>query len=104
MKQHDALLETSDAGQVEKTAWSRADRPSISASEVGNYTYCARAWWLKRVGRVTPQSSQLEAGKAAHAAAGVIAVRAARAERTVRSLGWLLLVLACGLAWALLAQ
>jgi CRISPR/Cas system-associated exonuclease Cas4 (RecB family) len=28
--------------------------PIIRASEVGEYVYCARAWWLRRVGGLEP--------------------------------------------------
>ena len=28
--------------------------PIIRASEMGEYVYCARAWWLRRVGGLEP--------------------------------------------------
>jgi CRISPR/Cas system-associated exonuclease Cas4 (RecB family) len=28
--------------------------PIIRASELGEYVYCARAWWLRRVGGLEP--------------------------------------------------
>ncbi len=43
----------------------------IQASEVGLYTYCARAWWLNRVAGYQPVNrAALEAGGEAHRAHG----------------------------------
>ena len=33
---------------------SRQRLPIIRASEVGEYVYCARAWWLRRVAGLEP--------------------------------------------------
>ncbi|MEO6062812.1 MAG: hypothetical protein ABIQ99_12815 [Thermoflexales bacterium] len=42
-------------------------RRIIRASELGQYAYCARAWWLQRVAGVAPTNNQdLAAGTAAH--------------------------------------
>lgn len=39
----------------------------IKASEIGEYVYCHRAWWLRRNYDVRPQNSQeLQAGTAYH--------------------------------------
>jgi len=39
----------------------------IRASELGQYAYCARAWWLQRIAGVAPTNTQdLAAGTAAH--------------------------------------
>ena len=39
----------------------------IRASELGQYAYCARAWWLGRVLGYRPTNlERLEAGEAAH--------------------------------------
>ena len=47
------------------------DNRIIRASEVGLYTYCARAWWLGRVEGYRPvNQAALEAGKSAHQAHG----------------------------------
>jgi hypothetical protein len=44
-----------------------ADR-FIRASEVGEYVFCARAWWLGRVvGRVRENPGELALGRARHA-------------------------------------
>ena len=43
----------------------------IRASELGQYLYCAQAWWLGRVEGIRPSNvRQLEAGSAAHAQHG----------------------------------
>jgi CRISPR/Cas system-associated exonuclease Cas4 (RecB family) len=62
----------------------------IRASEVGEYVYCARAWWLRRVEGLEPAGS-------ARRAAGV--VQHTRYARIVR-LSRLLLFAAAGLLLA----
>jgi CRISPR/Cas system-associated exonuclease Cas4 (RecB family) len=43
----------------------------IRASEVGEYVYCARAWWLRRVAGVEPAGRERrELGTALHARHG----------------------------------
>jgi hypothetical protein len=43
-----------------------ADR-FVRASEIGEYAYCARAWWLGRVlGRERENPRELAAGRARH--------------------------------------
>ncbi len=45
--------------------------PMIRASEVGDYVYCARSWWLRRVAGEEPEGrGRREAGTAMHAAHG----------------------------------
>ncbi len=39
--------------------------PVLSASEIGQYTYCANAWYLQRCGHV-PDSPALEHGTQVH--------------------------------------
>jgi len=39
----------------------RPDRPDITASDVGDYTFCGRSWWLRRQ----------QAGLQSHARAGL---------------------------------
>ena len=45
----------------------------ISASELGEYAYCRRAWWLRAVKGVTTaeQGSRFQAGHGAHRRHGV---------------------------------
>jgi hypothetical protein len=39
----------------------------IRASEIGQYNFCAKAWWLGSIEGVSPSNlSQLQAGTAAH--------------------------------------
>jgi hypothetical protein len=45
--------------------------PLIRASEVGEYVYCRRAWWLRHVrGLASANTRALAAGAAAHARHG----------------------------------
>ncbi|HMQ31368.1 MAG TPA: hypothetical protein PKD53_11605 [Chloroflexaceae bacterium] len=71
---------------------------TIRASEVGEYVYCARAWWLRRVAGEEPEGRERrEAGVAMHEAHG----------RAVTLSGWAVglgaLMLAAGLLLLLLA-
>jgi len=71
----------------------------IRASEVGQYVYCARAWWLQHVQGYQPQDRRaLEAGLERHREHG----RLVAGYRRLQLLGYLLLVLALLLAIALL--
>ncbi len=38
----------------------------ISASEIGNYLFCQRAWWYRLHGAVNSQQDIMDAGTAAH--------------------------------------
>lgn len=43
----------------------------IRASEIGEYAYCARAWWLRRVkGRSSANVASMQRGQARHRAHG----------------------------------
>jgi hypothetical protein len=66
----------------------------IDASEVGEFVYCAKAWYLKRCGEV-PQGSQLEEGVVFHKEHGATVSRAARLRKAgqwLAFIGFLLLV------------
>lgn len=72
--------------------------PTIRASEVGEYVYCARAWWLRRVAGEEPEGHERRAtGVAMHARHG----------RAVALSGWAMLLgglaLGAGLLLLLLA-
>jgi hypothetical protein len=61
----------------------------IRASEIGQYVYCAHAWWLGSIeGLPSSRQQEMATGEAAHARHG----------RAVRTLLWL-----NGLAYVLLA-
>jgi hypothetical protein len=63
----------------------------IRASEVGRYTFCARAWWLGAVqGLPSAHWREMAAGQTAHLRHG----RRVRASVTLRWLAYLLLALA----------
>ena len=70
----------------------------ISASELGEYAYCRRAWWLRAVRGVTSEThgDRFSAGHAAHR-------RHAWSLWWARALGWLAVLLfvvsALALAW-----
>jgi CRISPR/Cas system-associated exonuclease Cas4 (RecB family) len=73
----------------------------IRASEIAQYTYCARAWWLGRVqGHRSENLEAMRAGTARHRAHG----RVVRGYQVLRSGALALLVLAALLlvAWLLL--
>lgn len=66
-------------------------RDVIRASEVGRYTFCARAWWLGSVeGQPSTLREEMAAGEAAHRRHG----RRVRASVTLRRTAYLLLALA----------
>lgn len=69
----------------------------IRASEVGEYVYCARAWWLRRVGGLRPQGgTRFELGTALHARHG----RAVALSRTLVIAGVVLALVAAALLLA----
>ncbi len=70
----------------------------IRASEIGQYTFCAQAWWLGSVeGRPPANRQELAAGEAMHIRHG-LGVRGALA---LRRLAYVVLVLAAvvGVVW-----
>ena len=78
------------------------DDDVVRASEVGEYTFCARAWWLHRVkGYRSANVAQLAQGSDRHRAHG----RAVRASFLLRRVAAILLVLAVAalVAWLILA-
>lgn len=66
-------------------------RPVITASEIGEFVYCAKAWQLKRTG-VEADSPALTEGAVFHTRHGAGVVQAARLQRLARLI--LLLALA----------
>ncbi|MGQ9903777.1 MAG: hypothetical protein ACUVRU_05400 [Anaerolineae bacterium] len=70
----------------------------IRASELGQYAYCARAWWLQAIRGVAPANSRdLQQGEAAHRQHGRavwLAVVARQAAIALLALAVLLALLA----------
>jgi CRISPR/Cas system-associated exonuclease Cas4 (RecB family) len=70
---------------------SRERLPIIRASEVGEYVYCARAWWLRRVVGLEPDGRERrELGTAMHRRHG----RAVAGSRVLVLLGTALVLVA----------
>ena len=69
----------------------------IRASEIGQYDYCAKAWWLGSIEGVQPTNvPELQAGTAAHEQHGRQVSRAARVQQIaigLLTLGVILLAL-----------
>ena len=66
----------------------------INASEVGEFVYCAKSWYLMRCGEV-PKGSRLEEGVVFHKEHGATVSRAAglrRAGKGLALIGFFLLV------------
>jgi len=61
----------------------REDRPDIWASEVGDFAYCARSWWLRRVQRVAIETPEMTAGTQAHARVGDLVAETVVLDRVV---------------------
>lgn len=61
--------------------------PVIRASEIGEYVYCARSWWLRRVMELEPSGvERRELGVALHQMHG-------RAEQRSRMVAWVAVAL-----------
>jgi hypothetical protein len=82
----------------------RKDRPDIWASEVGDFVYCARSWWLKRVAGYTARGGQLGEGTAAHGHVGNLVAEVISLERVVKILTMALGIVAAGVVVTLLTQ
>lgn len=63
----------------------RQDRPDIGASELADYAYCHRSWWLQRRQGVRPASEALQEGVEAHRMHGVLLERAVQARWAERA-------------------
>jgi hypothetical protein len=73
----------------------------IRASEIGEYIYCHRAWWLGRVkGVENANRVQMDAGIVRHRAHG----KAVRRAELLQRAALLLALLAVGIGAVLLAQ
>jgi hypothetical protein len=71
----------------------------LRASEIGNYVYCARGWWLNRVlGYASAHREEMALGEEEHRGHG----RDVVAFHRLRRLGYLMLALALLLALSIL--
>ena len=60
----------------------RGSAPVIAASELGQYAFCARSWWLGRVkGYPSAHWQEMAAGHGAHLAHGRLVLRYHRLQR-----------------------
>ncbi len=74
--------------------------PVIRASEIGEYIYCHRAWWLGRVkGIENANRTQMESGVTRHHAHGRLVER----SELLQKAGLAFLVLALGIGLVLIA-
>ena len=65
----------------------KAGRPAISASEISQYVYCPRAWWLARVeGRAPENAEALAFGQDVHRRHGYSVRAATIAQRLAYAL------------------
>ena len=80
---------------------SQSVAPVITASEIGEYAYCAKAWQLRRAG-VAPRGAQLDEGTAFHQQHGATTAQAAQLEHAGRRLVGLAIFLLCLLGLYLL--
>ena len=70
----------------------------IRASELSQYVYCAKAWWLGAIDGVKPANiRELEAGSLMHARHGRVVVVAGWAQRV--AIGLLLVGLVLAIVW-----
>jgi hypothetical protein len=81
---------------------SRERLPIIRASEVGEYVYCARAWWLRRVAGLAPAGRERrELGTILHRRHGraVVGSRALVVLGAALALAAALLIVLSGRSW-----
>jgi hypothetical protein len=70
----------------------------VRAGEIGQYAYCAKAWWLGAIDGVKPVNvRELESGAALHARHGRTVVAAGWAQRA--AIGLMLIGAVLGLVW-----
>lgn len=67
----------------------------IRASEINDYLYCRRSWWLKRAQGYRPENeAELEAGTNHHRVHGYMVQRAQRARLLAYALAGIALMMA----------
>lgn len=67
-------------------------RHIITASEIGEFAYCQKAWFLKRCGEAA-ESPDLKTGTAFHARHEARVSQAARLNRTGKQIGVIVVIL-----------
>lgn len=79
--------------------------PIVTASEIGEFVYCAKAWYLKRCGE-TGESENLEEGLTFHGKHGALVSHAERLNRAGKSLAAIavLLLIALLLLWYVVGE
>jgi hypothetical protein len=82
----------------------RADRPDISASEIKDFIYCARSWWLRRVQRVPIETPEMTAGTQAHGLIGDLVAETVVLERVVRVCAGLAVLIAGAIGYLWLVR
>jgi CRISPR/Cas system-associated exonuclease Cas4 (RecB family) len=98
-------MKPKDRGGIAKRCWRqqkrkartpqpRADRPDLSASELADYCFCSRGWWLRRTQGVEGEYGLLRAGIWAHRKLGLTVAETVAMERIVRVCVGLLLAIA----------
>ena len=79
------------------------DAPLIRASEVGQYAYCARSWWLGQVKGVrNAHERELAAGRVVHLQHGRTVVAAHRWRKLAWAFTLAAMVVGVVLIWVLL--
>jgi hypothetical protein len=83
-----------------------ADEPRVlRASEIGEYVFCHRAWWLHRIqGIESVNRAQMQAGTARHLAHGRAVQRADALRRVARAMVLVALFFAAAFLLAALAS
>jgi len=64
----------------------REDRPDITLSQIEDFQFCPRGWWLRRTRGVGSRGAEQRQGARRHARAGVAVRSAVQLERAVQGL------------------
>jgi hypothetical protein len=64
----------------------RADRPDITLSQIEDFQFCPRGWWLRRTQGLGSRGAEQGKGALRHAQAGAAVRSAVQLERAVQGL------------------